>query len=614
MHYRFLPALIFKIGLVAVYRVFVYRFLLAIGYYRIRLPIKSFNEPDFEILSADKSVIRSNVSQSEHLVALASETLRGRFRLFSHFTYDARELPNWHLDPIRDSVFSKTGHWSCVINPPGADVKHVWEMSRFFWAPQLAAAWRVTGDRQYVSFLNKLITSWLKENSWNEGVNWQCGQETSIRMLNLLLAWWFLGEEKSLSLIDVILRHVERIKPTINYAIGQDNNHGTSEAAALYIGGRWLEVNSESNQQRTLGKDYAKLGRKILEDRVQKLVFPDGGFSQFSTNYHRLLIDTLSIVEFWRTYFSDQSFTIGYRKKWELAISWLSALVEQTTGRVPNLGANDSSYLFCWAGGDFRDFRPSLQLASRLATNKQTFPNADHLADLMSINQTMPAVELPKASRVFVNFGLVVMRYGDWNVFLKIASDYFRPSQADCLHLDLFYKGRSILCDAGTYSYSDDLHKFFSGTAAHNTVIFDDRDQMPRFSKFLFSSWLKMKNTSEVFLNETGCWWSGSYLDHWGMEHTRTILINSDEVIVDDEIKGNYEKAKLNWRLSGNDWEQTAIGLASRNIQISLDVEGSKMGKTLTSHYYSEKHYEPLLFVEFEKPKKTVRTRINLLK
>ena len=31
--------------------------------------------------------------------------------------------------------------------------------------------------------------------------------------------------------------HLKRIAPTLHYAMAQDNNHGTSEAAALFIGG-----------------------------------------------------------------------------------------------------------------------------------------------------------------------------------------------------------------------------------------------------------------------------------------------------------------------------------------------------------------------------------------
>ena len=42
------------------------------------------------------------------------------------------------------------------------------------------------------------------------------------------------------------------------------------------------------------------MGRYWLENRVAHLVEPDGSFSQYSINYHRVLLDTLCMVEIWR--------------------------------------------------------------------------------------------------------------------------------------------------------------------------------------------------------------------------------------------------------------------------------------------------------------------------
>ncbi len=50
----------------------------------------------------------------------------------------------------------------------------------------------------------------------------------------LILGQW---NHPSPGLKDFIYQHLERISANICYAIAQDNNHGTSEAAALFIGG-----------------------------------------------------------------------------------------------------------------------------------------------------------------------------------------------------------------------------------------------------------------------------------------------------------------------------------------------------------------------------------------
>ena len=61
------------------------------------------------------------------------------------------------------------------------------------------------------------------------------------------------------ALQNLLVLHLQRIAPTIGYAVAQDNNHGTSEAAALFIGGTWLQKYGHKE------KKWSELGRKWLE-------------------------------------------------------------------------------------------------------------------------------------------------------------------------------------------------------------------------------------------------------------------------------------------------------------------------------------------------------------
>ena len=51
----------------------------------------------------------------------------------------------------------------------------------------LAQAWRIEGEERYLDTLNAWLLDWVKCNQVNSGVNWKCGQEASIRIINLLL-------------------------------------------------------------------------------------------------------------------------------------------------------------------------------------------------------------------------------------------------------------------------------------------------------------------------------------------------------------------------------------------------------------------------------------------
>ena len=285
-------------------------------------PVTSLNLEGEDIFRPGESPVAQHrhgtvsLDRAEGLVA-------GKLLLFSHWPYCFDDVPDWHLDPVHKLSCVVDKHWTRTPSTPGIDIKCVWEASRFEWAPTLAQAWCASGDSRYIETLNRFSLSWLEDNPVNRGTNWQCGQETSIRLINLLLAWWLLGKFEGGVLPTVISAHLSRIHSSISYALSQDNNHGTSEAAGLFIGGAWLARYGDSQASIALGRKCKLKGRKWLHDRVKKLILNDGGFSQYSTNYHRVVLDTLSQVEFWRRELGEHEFEPHYYAQVNRAISWL---------------------------------------------------------------------------------------------------------------------------------------------------------------------------------------------------------------------------------------------------------------------------------------------------
>ena len=105
----------------------------------------------------------------------------------------------------------------------------------------------------------------------------------------------------------------------------------------------------------------SNLGRRLLEQLISKLVLPDGGFSMGALAYHRVVLDTLSIVEFWRDELGFFKFVLP---KACSMVHFLYQLHDSVSGDVSNIGANDGNRSFLLTSSDYRDFRPSLQLAS----------------------------------------------------------------------------------------------------------------------------------------------------------------------------------------------------------------------------------------------------------
>ncbi|MDH4317523.1 MAG: heparinase II/III-family protein, partial [Desulfobulbaceae bacterium] len=450
------------------------------------------------------------------------------------------------------------------------DIKTVWEASRFDWV--LAFAQRVSsGKVAELHRLNDWLAGWCAQNTPYCGSNWKCGQEASIRVMHLAMAALILGQadEPAKGLVDLIKLHLQRIVPTISYAMAQDNNHGTSEAAALFIGGSWLErIGVEG------GERWQRSGRKWLENRVARLVEPDGGFSQYSLNYHRVMLDTFSMVEVWRRHLGLPEFSGLFQSRAAAAARWLAAMVDPRSGDAPNLGANDGTCLLPLTDSDYRDYRPSVQLSMALFAGKRAYTDdGPWNAQLAWLDVALPErVAKSLGNQIFDDSGYAVLRRGEAMALLRYPRFRFRPSQADALHVDLWLGGDNLLRDAGTYSYNTDPEwlAYFPGTVSHNTVQFDDRDQMPRLSRFLFGDWLQTEGLQPLVENAEKTTFGAAYRDGHGARHQRSVYLLDNRMIVRDEVVGFADKAVLRWRVRPGNWRMEGQSLTDGKHILSV--------------------------------------------
>ena len=488
------------------------------------------------------------------------------------------------------------------FDPQVGDIKTVWEASRFDWV--LAMAQRIAaGDKSELSRLNAWLADWCDKNPAYLGPNWKCGQEASIRVMHLAMAAKLLRQHRNSSkaLMQLIRVHLQRITPSIGYAMAQNNNHGSSEAAALYIGGSWLFALGDETAVK-----YRAIGKKWLENCAERLIERDGSFSQYSTNYHRVVLDTYSMVEYWRRTFQLPEFSSRFYERLSAAANWLYQMTQRKNGDVPNLGANDGAYLLPLAGTDYRDYRPSVQLAGVLFAGKRAYGAAgDWNLPLQWLEIELPAgVKRIPGSAWFPQGGYCSLHAGDAFALFNIPRFRFRPSQADALHVDLWLSGENLLRDAGTYSYNagDDVIGYFGGTAGHNTVQFDDRDQMPRLSRFLFGAWLKAEQVSPLVKQNGQATSSAAYRDWHGGFHHRTVILSDKKLQVIDKVSGFSNKAILRWRLQPGQWHinDTSVCSNSHKLKVTsnVSIERFEITQGWESRYYMQKTPLPVLEVE----------------
>lgn len=593
---------LFQLGLRNIFFVLIYRLAKRIGYYRHRLPIKAFDQSHF-FIGTPEPVTKSSSS----------------LLYFSYHEIAIPPLPDWLLNPWNNNRFSDTDkHWSEINDfiPELGDIKIIWEASRFDWMPKLAWQYRI-GQKSTLTQIEHWLRNWSKTNSTNCGINWKCGQEVSLRCMNLLVGTLAIDdafEKPTSTLLHFLKMHLERIEPTLHYAMAQDNNHGTSEAAALFTVGSYLAMHQtgKDHKQAVL---WAKIGRKWLEDRTKKLISTDGSFSQQSVMYHRMVVDSLSFVELIRRKTGRDKFSPLFYDRAKAAVEWLWIMTDQKSGGAPNLGSNDGTYLFNLNDSSYRDFRPSLQLGAAVFIGRKLCNIVeDHpLLELFSFNSKILEPLPQKPSRLFENGGYACLTSDNGFAMMRLPVYRFRPSHADALHIDLWHDGINVIRDGGTYSYNTDSQsqKYFPGTRSHSTVCFDGRDQMPRLSRFLFGAWLK---PDHIYFNENKSIMEAGYTDYKGSIHNRHVGLSDDCWVITDQIEGEFSSATIRWRLMPQSLELKETSLQGNSIKIDIDSDADVEISLIhlpESLYYLEKQDIPVLEIKCLEPV-TVTTKITI--
>jgi hypothetical protein len=268
----------------------------------------------------------------------------------------------------------------------------------------------------------------------------------------------------------------------------------------------------------------------------------------------------------------------------------------------------------------YRDYRPSVQLAMVLFAGVRAYGERgpwDHGVVWLGVDLPEGTAEAPVSLQAD-DGGFMVLRRGAVMVLMRYPRFRFRPSQADALHVDLWLDGHALLRDAGTYSYNTDAKwlDYFGGTAGHNTVQFDDRDQMPRLSRFLLGDWLHTEQLEAIHSTQTGLQAGAGYRDGAGARHHRRVQLEDSRLLVVDEVQGFAHRAVLRWRLAHGDWQVEAISniadghgwqLANGGGHVlklysSVGVKRCSLEQGWESLHYLEKTPVPVLELEITEP------------
>jgi hypothetical protein len=318
------------------------------------------------------------------------------------------------------------------------------------------------------------------------------------------------------------------------------------------------------------------------------------------------MLDTLCMVELWRRWQNDLEFSPRFYERTRMATHWLYSMVVAENGDAPNLGGNDGARLLPLSDTDYRDYRPTVQLSTGLFIGKRAYSGeGKYNLPLAWLNVDLPDDRATVLSSQQFKFGgYALLRIKRWFVMFRYPRYSFRPRHCDALHIDLWYGPENLLRDAGSFSYNTDQkwQSYFPGTAAHNTVQFDDRDQMPSLSRFLRGAWLRARDVVPVKKQEDSVTAAAGYCDWKGACHHRHVNLKPNALLVNDQVSGFANHAVLRWRLQPGDWQlaNDTVRCGDYSLRVSADVPIARceLVESWESRYYMQKTPLPVLEME----------------
>jgi hypothetical protein len=448
------------------------------------------NQPDF--FFHGKHIEGLKKVQTPELKETFEDIQNGKITFFNKEKINLSNNYDWVTNPITNYKYDISKHWSEIqdLSEAAGDIKFVWEKSRFSYLYDIIR-YDYNFEDDQSKFVFSEIEDFIDKNPINQGPNYKCSQEISLRILNWTFALFYYKDAKVLTefLFEKIMNSVywqlKHVRDNIHFSrIAVRNNHAITETLMLYLSEKLYPFIPES-------KSWSKKGKIWFEKEISYQIYEDGTFLQFSMNYHRVVVQLLT----WGIKLSElnnDKFNQVVYDRAQKSLEYLDACSDPVTGCLPNYGSNDGALFFKLTNDNYRNYRSQLDDLRLTLSNKYYFESESQFWYGFTSGQQIgyKPVENIKS---FKKGGYYIIQENSVKTFIKCGSYKDRPAQSDNLHLDIWVKGINMLRDSGSYKYNTTKENlnYFNGVEGHNTVSISGENQSLKGGRFIWYNWVK---------------------------------------------------------------------------------------------------------------------------
>jgi len=415
---------------------------------------------------------------ARELEGLAEQILAHRFPVFGGALETGPDI-EWRRDYISGKTSPKT---YCRIIPyldfdKVGDHKIVWELNRHQHLILLAQAFRLSGRREFLEEIWAQLDSWLRDNPFLRGINWASALEAGFRSLSWIWVWHlaspWMPEPLRARFLAGLQQHGRFLERNLSVYFSP-NTHLLGEAVALHALGKLIPALAASRR-------WEHTGAALVARQMETQVREDGSHFERSSYYQVYALDMFLFHQ------AIAETSPAYREKLSRMAAYLAAL-QGPSRSLPMLGDDDGGRWFHPYGKRHRFGRATLATCAVLLGEGEWAWEPDDLHEQAlwwlgaRALARRPAGRAATPSRLFEPAGVAVLAAGE--VHLVVQAGPFGAgsgghSHSDTLSLVARDGGEEVLIDSGTYTYVADRQQreAFRGSAAHNTLQINGRDQ-----------------------------------------------------------------------------------------------------------------------------------------